>query len=60
MITTLLYIFLLLAAVGVVLWGIQQIPGIPSIVKIIVIVLVCLIVIAFAANYVTGHGFSAP
>ena len=40
MIHTLLYIFIVLCIVGLILWGIQQIPGIPGIVKTVLYVII--------------------
>jgi hypothetical protein len=60
MITTLLYIFIVLCIVGLVLWGVGQIPGIPQIVKTVVYVIVGVILLLWCLNYVggAGHGFS--
>ena len=40
MIHTLLFIFIVLCIVGLILWGIQQIPGIPAIVKTVLYVII--------------------
>ncbi len=45
MIGSLLYIFIVLCIVGLVLWGIGQIPGIPPIVKTVVYVVVGVILL---------------
>jgi hypothetical protein len=54
MITSLLVIFLILCAIGLIFWGVQQIPGIPPIVKVIFIVVVGVFLILYAINYVQG------
>ena len=59
MISTLLYIFIVLCIVGLVLWGVGQIPGIPSIVKTVVYIIVGVILLLWCLNYVgSGHGIS--
>jgi hypothetical protein len=57
MITLLLTIFIVLCIVGILLWGIQQIPGIPPIVKTVVIVIVAVILLIWALSYVQSGGF---
>jgi preprotein translocase subunit SecE len=56
MIHTLLYIFIVLCIVGVILWGISQIPGIPQIVKTVVYVIVAVILLLWCLNYLGGSG----
>jgi preprotein translocase subunit SecE len=62
MITTLLYIFIVLCIVGLILWGVAQIPGIPQIVKTVLYVIIGVILLLWCLNYVggmsSGHGFS--
>jgi hypothetical protein len=62
MITTLLYIFIVLCIVGLILWGITQIPGIPPIIKTVIYVIIGVILLLWCLNYVGGmnggHGFS--
>jgi preprotein translocase subunit SecE len=59
MITTLLYVFIVLGIVGLILWGISQIPGIPQIVKTVAYVIVGVILLLWCLNYVGGgHGIS--
>jgi hypothetical protein len=60
MISTLLYIFIVLCIVGLIIWGLQQIPGIPPIVKTVVIVIVGVVLLLWALNYVGAghHGIS--
>jgi hypothetical protein len=58
MITTLLAVFIVLCIVGLILWGIQQIPGVPPFVKIVVYVIVGVILLVWLLEYVQGgtHG----
>ncbi len=59
MISTLLYVFIVLCIVGVILWGIGQIPGIPPIVKTVVYVIVAVILLLWCLQYAgAGHGLS--
>ena len=62
MIGTLLAIFIVLCIVGLILWGISQIPGIPQIIKVVVYVIIGVILLLWCLNYVGGigggHGFS--
>lgn len=58
MITTLLYVFIVLCIVGLILWGISQIPGIPPIVKTVVYVVIGVILLLWCLNYVGGGHFS--
>ena len=45
---------------GLIIYGIQQIPGIPPIVKTVVFVIVGVVLLLWALNYVggMGHGVS--
>ncbi len=54
MITTLFVIFIALCIVGLILWGIQQIPGVPPIVKVVVYVVVGVFLLLWLLNYVEG------
>lgn len=54
MITTLLYVFIVLCIVGLIIWGIQQIPGIPNILKVVVYVIVGVLILLWLLNYVGG------
>lgn len=56
MIGTLLAIFIVLCIVGLILWGIGQIPGIPQIVKVVVYVVIGVILLLWCLNYVGGLG----
>jgi hypothetical protein len=61
MISTLLYIFIVLCIVGLILWGIGQIPGIPPIVKTVLYVIIGVVLLLWCLNYVGGagaHGFN--
>jgi hypothetical protein len=54
----LLAIFIVLCIVGVILWGVGQIPGIPPIVKTVVYVLVAVVLLLWCLNMVGGTGIS--
>lgn len=57
MISTLLYVFIVLCIVGLILWGISQIPGLPPIVKTVAYVIIGVILLLWCLNYVGGgHG----
>jgi len=59
MISTLLYVFIVLCIVGLILWGISQIPGLPPIVKTVAYVIIGVILLLWCLNYVGGgHGIS--
>lgn len=56
MITLLLYALIVLAIVGLILWGISQIPGIPPIVKTIIYVIVGVVLLLWLLQFVSsGH-----
>lgn len=56
MITTLLVILIVLAIVGLILYGIQQIPGIPPIVKTVIYIVAGVILLLWLLSYVqSGH-----
>lgn len=56
MITTLLAVFIVLCIVGLILWGISQVPGIPPVVKVVVYVIIGVILLVWLLNYVeAGH-----
>jgi hypothetical protein len=61
MIATLLYLVIVLAIVGLLLWAVAQIPGIPPIVKTLIYVIVGIIILLWLLNWVGGgagpHGF---
>lgn len=54
MIHELLYIFIVLCIVGLILWGINQIPGIPQIVKVVLYVIIGVIMLLWCLQYVGG------
>jgi hypothetical protein len=54
MITTLLVAFIALGIVGLILWGINQIPGIPQIIKVVIYVIVGVILLLWLLQYVQG------
>jgi len=58
MIYTLLHLLILLAIIGLILWGIGQVPGIPPIVKTIVYVIVGVVLLLYLLQYVGGHGLA--
>lgn len=52
MIPTLLNLFIFLCIVGLILWGIGQIPGVPPIVKTVVYVVVGVMLLLYFAGIV--------
>jgi hypothetical protein len=58
MISTLLYAFILLCIVGLILWGIGQIPGLPPVVKTVVYVVVGVLVLLWLAGHIQGTNFN--
>ncbi len=56
MITTLLVAFIALCIVGLILWGINQIPGIPQIIKVVIYVIVGVILLLWLLQFVQGGG----
>lgn len=56
MISTLLYVFILLCIVGLILWGINQIPGIPQIVKVVLYVIIGVVLLLWCLSFVGGAG----
>jgi hypothetical protein len=59
MITLLLTAFIVLCIVGVLLWGVGQIPGIPPIVKTVVYVIVAIILLIWLLSWVQQGHFGA-
>lgn len=56
MITLLLIAFIFLCIIGLILWGIGQVPGIPPVVKVVIYVVVGVLLLLWLLNYVqTGH-----
>ena len=59
MITFLLTALIVLAIIGLILWGINQIPGIPQIVKVIVYVIIGVVLLLWLLHFVQGgHSLS--
>jgi preprotein translocase subunit SecE len=56
MIHILLYALIVLAIVGLILWGIQQIPGIPNIVKVVIYVVIGVLLLLWLLQMVPGGG----
>jgi hypothetical protein len=56
MITTLLTAFIVLCIVGLILWGIGQIPGLPPVVKTVIYVVVGVVLLLWLLRYVEGGG----
>jgi hypothetical protein len=56
MIHLLLVCFIVLCIVGVILWGVGQIPGIPPIVKTVLYVIVAIILLLWLLSFVEGGG----
>jgi hypothetical protein len=54
MISTLLTIFIVLCILGLILWGINQIPGIPQIVKVVLYVILGVILLLWLLSMVQG------
>ena len=53
----LLYVFIVLCIIGLILWGINQIPGIPPIVKTVIYVVIGVVILLWLLNSVGGgHG----
>jgi hypothetical protein len=57
MITMLLVAFIVLCIVGLILYGVNQIPGIPPIVKVVVYVIVGVVLLLWLLSYVQGGSF---
>lgn len=59
MITMLLVGFIVLCIVGLILWGISQVPGIPPVLKTVVYVIVGVVLLLWLLSYVQGgHGIT--
>jgi Flp pilus assembly protein TadB len=57
MIITLLTLFLVLCIVGLIVWGIGQVPGIPPIIKVVIYVVVGVLVLLWLLGEVQSGGF---
>ena len=53
-VSALLTLFILLCIVGLILWGIGQIPGIPPVVKTVIYVVVGVLLLLWLLNAVGG------
>ena len=60
MITLLLTAFIALCIVGLILWGVNQIPNVPPIIKVVIYVVVGVVILLWLLQYVQGGhiGFS--
>jgi len=58
MITLLLTAFIVLCIVGLIIWGIQQVPGIPPVVKVVIYVVVGVLLLLWLLQFVQGHPVS--
>jgi hypothetical protein len=56
MISTLLIFFIVLCIIGLILWGIQQIPGIPAIVKTVILVIIGVLLLLWLLSMVESGG----
>jgi hypothetical protein len=56
MISTLIVFFIVLCIVGLILWGVGQIPGIPPIVKTVAYVVVGVVLLLWLLQQVGGAG----
>jgi hypothetical protein len=54
MISTLLAAFIVLCIIGLILWGVAQVPGIPSIVKTVLYVIIGVILLLWLLESVQG------
>ena len=59
MISTLLVLFIVLCIVGLILYGINQIPGRPPIVKVVIYVVAGVVLLLWLLGYVQGGNFGA-
>jgi hypothetical protein len=56
MIHTLLLLFIILCVVGLIIWGIGQIPGIPPILKTVIYVVVGVMLLLWVYSQLAGGG----
>jgi membrane-bound metal-dependent hydrolase YbcI (DUF457 family) len=59
MIHTLLVLFIVLCIIGLIIWGINQVPGIPPIIKTVIFVVVGVLCLLWLLNLV-GGGLGGP
>lgn len=57
MLHLLLLIFIVLCIVGLILWGVGQIPGVPQIVKVVVYVVVGMVLLLWFYQLAASGGF---
>lgn len=57
MITTLLTLFIFLCIVGIIIWGVGQIPGIPPVVKTVIYVVAAVLLLLWMLQAVQGGRF---
>jgi hypothetical protein len=60
MITMLLVAFIVLCIVGLILWGVNQIPGIPGVVKVVIYVVVGVVLLLWLLTYVQSGAVNLP
>jgi hypothetical protein len=58
MISLLLTAFIVLCIVGLILWGVNQIPGVPPIIKVVIYVIVGVVILLWLLQYVQGSHIS--
>lgn len=58
MITTLFTVFIVLCIIGLILWGVGQIPGLPPIVKTVLYVTVGVVMLLWLLKIVSGGSLS--
>jgi hypothetical protein len=51
---TLLVLFIVLCIIGLIIWGIGQIPGIPPVVKTVIYVVIGVVILLWLLNMVGG------
>jgi Flp pilus assembly protein TadB len=54
MIGLLLTAFIVLCIIGLILWGVNQVPGVPPIIKVVVYVIVGVVLLLWLLQYVQG------
>lgn len=59
MISMLLVAFIVLCIVGLILWGVNQIPGIPPVIKVVIYVIVGVVLLLWLLQYVQGGHLAA-
>jgi hypothetical protein len=54
MISMLLSAFIILCIVGLILWGVNQIPGIPQIIKVVIYVIIGIVILLWLLQAIQG------